>query len=231
MFLKASHIDKFYLFKPHFYQKSQKNWVLKDFNLELKEGENLLLYGESGCGKSTLGRILAMIESINAGEIYFQNKDLCQLNKLPPAQRKLLRKEIQYVFQDQKLVLNPYKKVSTLLSDSLVNFKEQVHWEEIYTLCETFEFHSRLFNLKPSQLSGGEASRLGLIRSLLLKPKLLICDEITSSLDLITAQSILRFLQKYQQSHPITYLFISHQESLYKHLSQKQLRLQKILIK
>lgn len=218
--LKVKNLYKSYNYKPNLFTKSVKKEILKDFNLSLKEGENLLLYGESGCGKSTLAKILARIEGYDSGEIFLKGESYSDISD-----EKGFKKKLQYVFQDQKLALNPYKSAKTLLKDVYANFNKKCDYEKIKNLCEIFDFSKNLLELKPMQLSGGQASRLGLIRALLIQPKLLICDEITSSLDLCQAKEILDFLESYQKSFPITYIFISHQNALYKNLIKSEIPL------
>ena len=205
--LEVKNLSKSYEFKKHWYLKKQSISVFKNLNFSLKIGENLAIFGESGSGKSTLARILCLLEIPSAGEVLYRGKNL-HTQKW----NKNLRKEIQYLFQEQKLALNPYKYIKTSLFDVYDNFNLKRNEEEIFDFFSAFRLNRDLLRLKPLQLSGGEATRIGLIRALILKPKILILDELTSSLDLIHIEKILHFLKKYQEKHLISYIFITHQE-------------------
>ncbi|EDB1176619.1 ATP-binding cassette domain-containing protein, partial [Campylobacter jejuni] len=112
--------------------------------------------------------------------------------------QRLLRKQIQYCFQDQKMALNPYKKIRNLIQDGLENFNLQKNDNLILEFFDFFSLKKQILEQKPYELSGGEATRVGLIRALVLNPKLLILDEITSALDIKTSKEILTFLYDYQ---------------------------------
>lgn len=223
MFLEIKNLSKSYTFKKHWYLKQEEIFVLKNINFTLNKNENLLLCGESGSGKSTLAKILCMLEIPNCGEILFENENILNLDFF--SQRKL-RKKIQYLFQDQKLALNPYKKVKNLILDVYENFNLKPNYKELFELFDIFELEKDILDLNPLKLSGGQSQRLGLIRTLILKPKLLILDEITSALDIPTAYKILNYLIKFQNLNDITYIFISHQENLLKNLCHKKIVLQ-----
>ncbi len=213
MLLKVHKLAKFYEFKRHLYLKSEQKAVFENVSFELNLGENLLLCGQSGCGKSTLGKIIAMLEKASSGEIFFEEKPI--LNLKFDKQRKL-RKEISYVFQEQKLALNPYKKVLDLLCVGQQNFGLDFDLNEAKRLFEDFELEFSLTKLKPKELSTGQAQRIGLIRALLLRPKLLILDEITAPLDLSASGKILSHLLAIQKKQNISYIFISHETGLFK---------------
>lgn len=209
--LEVKNLSKSYIQKKHWYLKNEENFVFKGINFSLQQGENLLLYGESGSGKSTLARILCMLETPKEGQILFENQNILGLNFNT---QRMLRKKIQYIFQDQKLALNPYKNAKTLLLDVYKNFHLKPDFKEISTLLEMFELKEEILALKPQNLSGGQCQRLGLIRALILKPKLLILDEVFAPLDLLVALKIIKYLKTFQSNNDITYIFISHQDKL-----------------
>lgn len=213
MLLKVHKLAKFYEFKRHLYLKSEQKAVFENVSFELNLGENLLLCGQSGCGKSTLGKIIAMLEKASSGEVFFEEKPI--LNLKFDKQRKL-RKEISYVFQEQKLALNPYKKVLDLLCVGSENFGLKFDLNEAKRFFEDFELDFSLTKLKPKELSTGQAQRIGLIRALLLRPKLLILDEITAPLDLSASGKILSHLLAIQKKQDLSYIFISHETGLFK---------------
>lgn len=226
--LKVLNLSKFYTLQKHFYLKKERHFIFENLNFELALGQNLLIKGESGSGKSTLARILCMLERPSSGQVLFENEDIF---KLKFSAQRLLRKHIQYIFQDQKLALNPYKSAKSLLFSVYKNYKLEPDLKALDALFELFELDKSLLSLKPEQLSGGQASRLGIIRALILKPKLLICDEITSALDLLSTQKILNYLQILQEKQAISYIFISHKEEFLTNFHPKILNLSSCIAK
>ena len=223
MLLRVKNLSKSYKFKRHLYLKTEEKLIFKDLSFELDRGENLLLCGESGCGKSTVAKILAMLERPNSGEIFFNEKNLLNLNF---EEQRALRKELSYVFQEQKLALNPHKRVLDLCLAVYENFNLKPNLKELESLFETFDLDFSLAKLRSNALSTGQAQRIGLIRSLLLKPKLLILDEFNAPLDLLTSKKCLSYLLSLQDQ--TSYIFISHQESLLRPFCKKELKLNKI---
>ncbi|ELO3827077.1 ATP-binding cassette domain-containing protein, partial [Campylobacter coli] len=189
--LEVKNLGKFYEFKKHWYLKKEKHLIFENINFSLKENENLMILGQSGAGKSTLARILCFLENPSFGEIIYKNLNPHSLDK---TKQRLLRKQIQYCFQDQKMALNPYKKIKSLIQDGLENFNLQKNDDLILEFFDFFSLKKQILKQKPYELSGGEATRVGLIRALVLNPKLLILDEITSALDIKTSKEILTFL-------------------------------------
>lgn len=222
MFLEVSNLSKSYFLKKHWYLKEEEIFVFKDISFSLNERENLLICGESGSGKSTLAKILCMLERCDQGKIIFEDQDI---SKLTFKEQRMLRKDIQYIFQDQKLSLNPYKNTKRLILDVYDNFKLKADFDNVFMLFDEFGLKEDILNLKPSKLSGGQSQRLGLIRALILKPKLLILDEILSALDMPTSIKILAFLKKYQEDNNISYIFISHHERVLRNFYSKKIEL------
>ncbi|TKX31915.1 ATP-binding cassette domain-containing protein [Campylobacter aviculae] len=220
--LEVRHLAKFYEIKKHWYLKKEKYLVFKDINFSLEQGENLMILGQSGSGKSTLARILCFLENPSEGEVLYQKSNLHLLSK---EKQRLLRKEIQYCFQDQKMALNPYKKIKDLIQDGLENFHLKKDNDLIFDFFDKFHLKRQILEQKPYELSGGEASRIGLIRALILKPKLLILDEITSMLDIKNSKKILGFLKNYQQKNNLSYVFITHQKEIFNQFKYKKIQL------
>ena len=211
MLLRVCNLAKNYEFKEHFYKKKQLVTVFKDVNFELDEAQTLLISGKSGVGKSTLARVLCMLEQPSFGQVFFKDINLFSLNF--EEQRKL-RKDLQFIFAEQKLALNPYKTVKKLIFECGRNF--DVDFSVLDELLKELDLDKKLFDLKANQLSGGELKKVALLRALLLEPKLLILDELTSSLDLQSASKILNLLKKLQDKTGISYIFITHQPRLFK---------------
>ncbi|EJX6054667.1 ATP-binding cassette domain-containing protein, partial [Campylobacter jejuni] len=181
----------FYELKKHWYLKKERHIIFDNINFSLNENDNLIILGKSGAGKSTLARILCFLEDPSEGEVWYENLNLHKLDK---NKQRLLRKQIQYCFQDQKMALNPYKKIKSLIQDGLENFNLQKNDDLILEFFDFFNLKKQILEQKPYELSGGEATRVGIIRALVLNPKLLILDEITSALDIKTSKEILTFL-------------------------------------
>lgn len=220
--LKVCNLSQFYEFKKHWHLKKEKYIVFDNINFSLKENENLMILGKSGAGKSTLARILCFLEKPSKGEVWYENLNLHELDK---SRQRFLRKQIQYCFQDQKMALNPYKKIKNLIQEGLENFNLQKNDDLILEFFDFFNLKKQILEQKPYELSGGEATRVGLMRALVLNPKLLILDEITSALDMKTSKEILTFLYHYQQKNNISYIFISHQSELFYQFNLKNLKL------
>ncbi|HDZ4965037.1 TPA: ATP-binding cassette domain-containing protein, partial [Campylobacter jejuni] len=193
--LKVCNLSKSYELKKHWYLKKEKHIIFDNVNFSLKENKNLIILGKSGAGKSTLARILCFLENPSKGEVWYENLNLHKLDK---NKQRLLRKQIQYCFQDQKIALNPYKKIKNLIQDGLENFNLQKNDDLILEFFDFFNLKKQILEQKPYELSGGEATRVGLIRALVLNPRLLILDEITSALDIKTSKEIVTFLYNYQ---------------------------------
>lgn len=222
MRLIIRNLSKAYRFKRHLYLKSEERFIFKNVSVELGRGENLLIYGESGAGKSTLGKIIAMLEMPSSGEIEFDSHSILGLDF---ESQRLLREQISYIFQEQKLALNPHKKVIDLLCVVSENFGQKANLETIKGLFSAFELDFSLMDLKARQLSTGQAQRIGLVRSMLLNPKLLILDEVTAPLDLSATQKILAFLAEWQRQQDISYIFITHESRIFGKYCAKTLKM------
>ncbi|TQR32415.1 peptide ABC transporter ATP-binding protein [Campylobacter sp. MIT 99-7217] len=222
MRLELVKISKFYELRKHFYLKKEKNFLFEELSLSLNLGENLLIKGESGSGKSTLAKIIAMLEKPSSGKLFLNRQNLLNLSF---EEQRLLRKKIQYVFQEQKLALNPHKRVKNLLFEVYENFNLKKDPKDLVRLLELFELDKGLLELRSANLSTGEAMRLGLLRALILKPNFLILDELSASLDRLASKKILSYLKKRQENEAISYIFITHQEGLFEKFKPKKLNL------
>ena len=190
-------------------------------DLAVYEGETLALVGESGCGKSTLGRLLLGLLPPTQGQVFFDGQDLAAL---PPARLRALRRQMQLVFQDTAAALNPRWTVGQSLAESL----------RIHNLCPRGEYAARgaalltqvglapdLLDRYPHQLSGGQRQRVGLARALALSPRLVVCDEPVSALDVSVQAQMLNLLADLQRAQGLTYVLISHDLGVVRHSADR----------
>ena len=194
--------------------------AVDDVSFTLKKGETLGLVGESGCGKSTTGRSILRLLEPTSGEIIFEGEDI---TKLSERQMREKRKDMQIIFQDPFSSLDPKKTVNNLIAEPLVNakmFKNKADLENrVLELMETVGLAERLINTYPHELDGGRRQRIGIARALAMNPKLIVCDEPVSALDVSIQAQILNLLKELQQKHGLTYIFITHDLSVVNHFS------------
>jgi len=190
-------------------------------SLNIMSGETLGLVGESGCGKSTLGRLILRLEEPTRGDIRFQGKSILGYN---PEQMRTLRREMQIIFQDPFSSLNPRKNVAHIVGEPLyVHGMTDRHEREVKVLklLEVVGLRREHMRRYPHQFSGGQRQRIGVARALALNPKLIICDEAVSALDVSIRGQVINLLQDLQEEFGLTYLFISHDLSVVEHISDR----------
>ncbi len=190
-------------------------------SLNILPGETMGLVGESGCGKSTLGRLILRLEEPTRGNILFQGKSILGYN---PEQMRTLRREMQIIFQDPFSSLNPRKNVAQIVGEPLyVHGMTNRHEREVRALklLEVVGLKREHMRRYPHQFSGGQRQRIGVARALALNPKLIICDEAVSALDVSIRGQVINLLQDLQEEFGLTYLFISHDLSVVEHISDR----------
>lgn len=201
--------------------------AVNNLSFELNKGECLGLVGESGCGKSTLARCLLRIEPIDSGTILLNNHAIEQLHE---KQLHSYRRKIQIVFQNASAALNPKLKIKDSLIDPYSQYKNDLSLNYFtYTsrdayvkhLLEAVELPSELANRYPHELSGGQRQRVTLARAISIEPELVVLDEPTASLDVISQGAVLNLLTELQQSLHLSYLFISHDLAAVNQMSQR----------
>jgi peptide/nickel transport system ATP-binding protein len=189
--------------------------------LKLREQETLSLVGESGSGKTTIARAVAGLLTIRSGRITFQGENITHpIHKRSPA----LHRRIQFVFQNPDASLNPKRKISYILGRPLEFFfglKGKAKTERIKELLSEVHLDKRYLNCFPRQLSGGEKQRVAIAQALAAEPKLILCDEVVSALDVSVQASILDLLQELQEKKKISYLYIVHDLAVARWISQK----------
>lgn len=196
--------------------------AVDDVNFTVKRGETLGLVGESGCGKSTIGRLILGLHQATSGEILFEGKDICKMNK---SGLHDLRKDMQIIFQDPYSSLNPRMSISEIIGEPLLIHKRVSNRAEldkrVRELMDTVGLASRLENAYPHELDGGRRQRIGIARALSLNPKFIVCDEPVSALDVSIQAQILNLLMDLGDELNLTYLFITHDLSVVKHISDR----------
>ena len=191
----------------------------KYVSFDIYEGETLGIIGESGCGKSTLGRCLVKLHKPSAGTITYNGKDLWNL---PVYEREAARRDIQMIFQDPFASLDPRKTVTELIAEPMKIYKtgsKAEIYQRVKTLMDTVQLAERFQNSYPHELDGGRRQRIGIARALALRPKFIVCDEPVSALDVSIQAQVLNLLQDLQKDLGLTYMFITHDMSVVKHIS------------
>lgn len=195
--------------------------AVDDVNFAIEEGQTLGIVGESGCGKSTLGRVLLHLLEPTAGTIYFRSKDISSLRG---RELKAVRKDMQMIFQDPYSSLNPRMTVSEIIAEPMFRYslydKRQVA-AKVSKLMDIVGLAERLQSAYPHELDGGRRQRIGVARALALDPKFVVCDEPVSALDVSIQAQILNLMMDLQEERGLTYLFISHDLSVVKHISSE----------
>ena len=206
--------------KKYFKTKHGMLHAVDGVNLHINKGETLGLVGESGCGKSTIGRVILRLLEATGGEVLFDGENILQYNK---AKMRQMRENMQIVFQDPFASLNPRMSVFEIIAEPLRINKKASNSSELYdmvlSLMETVGLAARLENAYPHELDGGRRQRIGIARALALKPQFIVQDEPVSALDVSIRAQILNLMEKLQEEFGLTYLFISHDLSVVKHVS------------
>ncbi|WP_353096820.1 oligopeptide/dipeptide ABC transporter ATP-binding protein [Tissierella praeacuta] len=187
---------------------------------DINKGETLGVVGESGCGKSTLGRVILHLLEATDGELFYEGEDITKLTK---TQFRELRQKMQIIFQDPFSSLNPRMTVSEIIKEPLIIHKvikdKRELDKKVSKLMDTVGLADRLVNTYPHELDGGRRQRIGIARALALSPGFIVCDEPVSALDVSIQAQVLNLMQDLQKEMDLTYMFITHDLSVVKHIS------------
>ncbi|MEJ5301082.1 MAG: oligopeptide/dipeptide ABC transporter ATP-binding protein [Thermodesulforhabdaceae bacterium] len=215
-------LSKLYEFsKGIFSRKKAVIQAVSDVNLRIKMGEICGVVGESGCGKSTLGRLLVALEHPTSGRALFRDEDI---SRLSGKALKAFRKRVQIIFQDPSASLNPRQPVGTAIEEGLVIHNlgsRRERREQVRAMAEVVGLSYDQLKLYPHELSGGQRQRVCIARAIILRPEFLICDEPLSALDVSIQAQIINLLLDLQERYNLTYLFISHDLSVVRHLADR----------
>lgn len=217
--LRIEGLKQYYLTGKGVFKKGYVIKAVDGVSFSLEQGQTLGLVGESGCGKSTLGRTILKLYEPTEGKIFFEGKEITPLNS---KQMRPLRREMQIVFQDPLESLNQRHTVGGILEEpykihGIGTPTERKQW--VLELLEKIGLPHTAVNRYPHEFSGGQRQRIGIARAIALKPKLLICDESVSALDVSVQAQILNLLLKIQKEMNLSIIFISHDLSVVKHIS------------
>jgi oligopeptide transport system ATP-binding protein len=196
--------------------------AIDDISFEISKGETLGLVGESGCGKSTTGRTILQLYKPTSGHVYFEGQDLTLIHG---EQLRKMRKRMQMIFQDPYASLNPRMTVEEIIGEPIVVHEEGVNRHEIHErvkeLLNLVGLSSGLIDRYPHEFSGGQRQRIGVARALAMQPALIVCDEPISALDVSIQAQVVNLLEDLQQKMGLTYLFIAHDLSMVRHISNR----------
>lgn len=220
--LEVNNVEKEYVSQAGWFGKPTFFKAVNDVSFRLYEGETLGLVGESGCGKSTLSNAILMLDPPTAGQIFYKGTDITKLNS---KSLRRLRKDIQVIFQDPFASLNPRIPIGKAIMEPMkvhhIGSSDKNRKEKVMTLLDRVGLNSESFYKYPHEFSGGQRQRVGIARAIALEPKLVICDESVSALDISVQAQVLNLLNDLKDNFGFTYIFISHDLSVVKYMSDQ----------
>ena len=222
--LEVINVEKEYISKSGLFTKPQSFKAVNDVSFKLYEGETLGLVGESGCGKSTLGNAILQLDKATSGLILYNGIDITKLSKY---ETRKLRKDIQIIFQDPYSSLNPRIPVGEAIMEPMkvhaLYDSDIERKENVINILNRVGLSEAYFNRYPHEFSGGQRQRIGIARTIALQPKLIVCDESVSALDISVQAQVLNLLNELKKDFGFTYIFISHDLAVVKYMSDQLL--------
>jgi oligopeptide/dipeptide ABC transporter ATP-binding protein len=220
--LEVHHLKKYYKVNgSSFRGKEETVKALDDISFDICRGETVGLVGESGCGKTTAGRAILRLIDVTDGEILFKGQDITRASE---GELRPLRRSMQIIFQDPYGCLNPRKRIGEIITEPLrlqgITNKKELQ-EHALELMEEVGLRSDYVDRFPHEFSGGQRQRVGIARAIAADPEFIVCDEPVSALDVSVQAQVLNLIQKLQRERNLTYLFISHDLRVVKHLSDR----------
>jgi oligopeptide transport system ATP-binding protein len=220
--VRASNLVKYYSIRGGVFNKEIASVKAVDgVSMTIRQGETVGLVGESGCGKTTFGRAILRLEEPTSGEVFFEGENILDYDY---HKMRALRKKMQIIFQDPFSSLNPRKTVSHIIGEPLLihGVKNRLERNErVLELLNVVGLRKEHMRRYPHQFSGGQRQRIGVARALALNPKLIVCDEAVSALDVSIQAQVINLLKDLQEEFGLTYLFISHDLSVVEHVSDR----------
>lgn len=226
--LEVINVEKEYISKSGWFRKPESFKAVNGVSFKLYEGETLGLVGESGCGKSTLGNAILQLDKATAGQILYNGQDITKLSKYDI---RRLRKDIQIIFQDPYSSLNPRIPVGEAIMEPMIVHNlynsDEKRKEKVIEILNRVGLSEDYFNRYPHEFSGGQRQRIGIARTIALQPKLIVCDESVSALDISVQAQVLNLLNELKETFGFTYIFISHDLAVVKYMSDQLLVMNK----
>ncbi len=223
---RVKNLKKYFTLKGSLWEKPQVLRAVDGVSFDLYEGETLAVVGESGCGKSTLARTMIRLHEPTEGELWFEDKNLMNLDYRSLRRE---RRNFQMIFQDPYASLNPRMTIGAIIAEPMeifcrygvLSLSQGEIRERVSELLRRVGLSPSFINRYPHEFSGGQRQRIGIARALALNPRLILCDEPVSALDVSIQSQILNLLEELQQELKLTYLFISHDLAVVKHISSR----------
>ncbi len=218
--LELVNLNKTYWNKMGYFSKKQGYQAVKNISIKVFQGETLGLVGESGCGKSTLGNLILKLDTVDSGQIFYKGTDITQLSETA---FKKYRKNIHVIFQDPFASLNPKITVGAAILEPMIvhgiGKNNADRTERVIELLKKVGLDEASFNKYPKEFSGGQRQRIGIARAIALEPEFVVCDESVSALDVSVQAQVLNLLNQLKEDYQFTYLFISHDLTVVKYMS------------